>query len=188
MYGIFLEYNFHQVLRFSSCLLTFTLLAAVVLFNVRVSITGGKLIRDACVWKRNSVEENTPLQELFTVLFYEGYFLLQWKWWIRFFCGNLRTFIVQRSAVQDTLPDKWRQLAGRQRKVLLEVSLWNDDSRMWKFGLVRVVMSRRFTFIQVPLQVVYRQVSLITDTLQVDFQQISLNCCYGSFLSGKNLL
>lgn len=79
MYGIFLEYNFEQVLRFSSCLLKFTLLAAVVSFNGRVSSTGGKFIRDACVWKRNSVERNIPLQELFTVLFYEVFFLLQWK-------------------------------------------------------------------------------------------------------------
>lgn len=120
--------------------------------------------------------------------FMKGTFYCSGNDGLDFFCGNLRTSIVQRSAVEDTLPDKWRQLAGRQRKVLLEVSLWNDDSRMWKFGLVRVVMSIRITFIQVPLQVVDRQVSLITDTLQVDFQQISLNCCYGSFLSGKNLL
>lgn len=156
IYGIFLEYNFQQVLRFSSCLLKFTLLAAVVLFNVRVSITGGKLIRDVCVWKRNSVEGNTPLQELFTVLFYAGYFLLQWKWWISFVCGNLWTSIVQGSAVQDTLADKCRQLAGRQRKVLLEDSLGNDDSRKWKFGLAQVVMRLRFTLIKIPLQVVDR--------------------------------
>lgn len=46
MCGIFLEYYFQQVLRFSSCLFKFTLLAAVMLFNDRVS---------AIVWKRNSV-------------------------------------------------------------------------------------------------------------------------------------
>lgn len=163
------------------------------LFNVRVSIAGEKLIRGVCVrernWWTNSVGWNTPLQELFTVLFYEEYFLLQWKWWISFVCGNFWTSIVQGPTVQDTLVDKCRQLAGSQRKVLLEVSLGNDDSRKWKFDSVQVVMSmqNRFTFIQIHFQVVAMQESLNTDTLQAEFQQVS-NCWYGSFLSGKNVL
>lgn len=178
----------HRALRFSSPLLTFTSSAAVVLFSVRVSVAGEKLIRNVCVlqrnWWTNSVGGTAPLWDLFTVLFYEGYFLLQWKWWISFVCGNSWTSIVQGSAVQDTLVGKCRQLAGSQRKVLLEVSLGNDDSRKWKFDLLQVVMStqNRFTFIQIHLQA-----SLITDILQAEFRQVS-NCWYGSFLSGKNVL
>lgn len=73
--------------------------------------------------------------------------------------------------MQDTLADKCRQLAGRQRKILREDSLGNDDSRKRKFGLVQVVMSLRFTSIKTPLQAVDRKVSLITDTLKWTFSK-----------------
>ena len=148
---------------------------------------------DVCVWEKNwwtnSVEGNAPLQELFTVLFLEVNFLLQWKWWIHSVSGNFWTSIVQGSAVQDTLVDESRQLAGSQGKVFLEVSMGNDDSRKWKFDLVEAVMStqNRSAFIQVHLQAVAMQVSLIMDTLPAEFQQVS-NCWYGSFLRGKNVL
>lgn len=134
MYGIFLEYNFHQVLRFSSCLLTFTLLAAVVLFNVRVSITGGKLIRDAHVWKRNSVEGNTPLQELFTVLFYEGYFLLQWKWWIRFFLRKLANFHCSEVCSGGHTSRQVKAVGWETKKSFaggLTLKWWLQDVKVW---------------------------------------------------------
>lgn len=107
-------YIFHTGLRCSSPLKPLTWFTAVELYNVEVSITGEDLVRDICVFERNwwtnSVEGNTPLQELFTSHFYERYFLLEWKWWISFVCGNFWTFIVRGPGVQDTLvgiADNW---------------------------------------------------------------------------------
>lgn len=107
-------YNFHKALRCSSPLQPFTLFTAVELYNVGVDIAGEDLIRDICVFERNwwnsSLEGSTPLQELFTSLFYEGYFLLEWKRWISFVCGNFWTSIVRGPGVQDTLvgiADNW---------------------------------------------------------------------------------